>query len=284
MVVRIPSFEPAYNASNPTEDTTGENVGWLTALLEDNMGAANGTDDPPADVVVLDETDNPGGDVVYALAIASLFATQPIPSLSEAVHPDREWLLSYGQELGYVQNQTTYQPRASFTSILQGRMQSVESAYDANKPLSDFLPLCGDPTGPNAASDPTTILGGNMLPPSPNVQWNKPVLVLHDALSVSCADFFPAILQNAGIAKTFGVRTMGGGGNVEPVLTQTHSGAQLYLTRGMGGPYNPNGAPKLIENEGVTPDFVHPNTVADLRAGFTDYATSFSHVAATLTR
>ena len=175
-----------------------------------------------------------------------MFATKPMPSLVQAMHADRKWLAEYN---GQVQGLASF---PDYANIEQKWMTSIETAYDANKTLtSDFLPLAGDFIGPNAPENPDTILGATMLAPNANVQWGKPVLVLHDNLSVSCADFFPALLQNAGIAKTFGARTMGGGGNVEPVLTQSFSGAVLSLTRGMGGPFNPNGAPKLIENQGV---------------------------------
>ena len=43
------------------------------------------------------------------------------------------------------------------------------------------------------------------------------------------------ILQNAGAAKTFGVRTMGLGGSVQPVAFLAHSGGMLSLTRGLFG-------------------------------------------------
>jgi hypothetical protein len=279
LVVRIPSFE-APQSDDPNEDTYSENVGWLAALLKDNMAAPSAANaaDPPADVVVLDDTENPGGAAYYALGLASLFATQPIPSLVQAMHADRKWLGDYS---GTLQNLASY---PEYASVEESRMRTVETAYDANKTLSDFIPLSGDYVGPQAALSPDTLLGGTMLAPYPSVSWSKPVLILHDQLSGSCGDIFPDLLQNAGVAKTFGVRSMGLGGSVEPVLTQTHSGAILSLTRGMGGPFNPAGAPKLIENEGVTPDFEHPVTVADFRAGYVDYVKSFSHLAATITR
>ena len=110
MVVRIPGFE-APQSDDPNEDTYGENVAWLAALLQDNMPATTPAPaagapavappttapaaDPPADVIVLDETANPGGLASYALSLASLFVTTPIPNLVQADHADRMWLDEY---------------------------------------------------------------------------------------------------------------------------------------------------------------------------------------------
>lgn len=295
LVIRVPEFDVP-DSSNSTEDFYSENMAWVTALLKDNVGpqvatparapaSSDGTAEPaptaedaPADVVVLDDTDNPGGSVDYALALASLFTTKPIPSMVQAMHADRKWLADYSYGVKKLA------PWPDYAAVYEAWMHTIEAAYDANKTLSDFIPLSGDYVGPSARQDIATILGSNMLAPNPSVQWNKPVLILANDLSGSCGDFFPAILQNGGVAKTFGVRTMGLGGSVEEVLTQPYSRAVLSLTRGMAGPFNPSGAPKLIENAGVTPDIEHPVTLADFRAGYVDYATSFSHAAATLTR
>jgi hypothetical protein len=280
LVIRIPEFDVA-DGSTPNEDVYGENMAWLAALLRDNLAtepAPRSSDEAPADVVVLDDTDNPGGTVDYALALASLFVTTPIPGLVQAMHADRKWLAEYSN------GAKKLAPWPDYAAVYEAWMHTIETAYDANKTLSDFIPLAGNYVGPGARQDIATILGANMLAPNPTVQWSKPVLILTDALSGSCADFFPALLQNGGVAKTFGARTMGLGGSVEDVLTQPFSRAVLSLTRGMSAPFHPNGAPKLIENSGVTPDFEHPVTLADFRAGFVDYATSFSHTAANLTR
>jgi hypothetical protein len=283
LVIRIPEFDVA---DDPTsrEDFYGDNMAWLAALLRENLAPEAASpvpaspEDAPADVVVLDDTDNPGGSVDYALALASLFLTKPIPSMVQAMHADRKWLADYSYGVKKLA------PWPDYAAVYEAWMHTIETAYDANQTLSDFIPLSGDYVGPGARQDIATILGANMLAPHPAVQWSKPVLILANDLSGSCGDFFPALLQNGGVAKTFGVRTMGLGGSVEDVLTQPFSRAVLSLTRGMGGPFNPNGPPKLIENSGVTPDIEHPVTLADFRAGFVDYATSFSHAAANLTR
>jgi hypothetical protein len=188
-----------------------------------------------------------------------------------AHHADRKWI----SDLLSAVNQTdaTEQP------IWLDRMHTEETAYDQGKWLTPFFPMAGEILGPTVTMTAALDAGENTIPPHPQVQWNKPVLVLHDELSGSGGDVFPDILQAGGAAKTFGARTMGLGGSVEPVLTLPYSQGVLNLTRGLMGPYNGNADPKLIENEGVTPDFPHTITVADFRAGFTDYVKHFTTVA-----
>jgi C-terminal processing protease CtpA/Prc len=124
-----------------------------------------------------------------------------------------------------------------------------------------------------------------MVPPYPLVTATKPVLVLHDELSVSGGDAFPMVMQSGGF-KTFGARTGGLGGSVEAVLTLPHSAARLSLTRGLFAAHNPAGGgepvTRLIENNGITPDYPHAVTVADMRAGYVGYVDAFSDVVVNL--
>jgi hypothetical protein len=272
MVVRIPSF------ITPKENYD-ENVAWLASLLKDNMAPATpGAQlaDMPADMVVVDDTANPGGSVPYVSGLASLFATSPIPNDVMAHHADRKWI----SQMLAAANQSD----AAEQPIWLDRMKKIETAFDSGQLLSPYFPIIGSFVGPNIPLTPDLDAGANMLAPHPKVQWNKPVLVLHDELSGSGGDVFPDLLQNGGVAKTFGARTMGLGGSVEPVITLPFSQAQLHLTRGLMGPYNPSGDPKLIENEGVTPNFPYSHTVADFRAGYVGYVKAFSQIASTLTR
>jgi C-terminal processing protease CtpA/Prc len=110
------------------------------------------------------------------------------------------------------------------------------------------------------------------------------VLVLHDELSGSCAEACPKVLQSGGIVKTFGARTMGLGGTVEPVATLQFSRATLILSRGLNGVFGRDGVISLIENAGVTPDYPYKRTIADYRGGHLGYVTAFSQVASTLQR
>jgi len=285
LLVRIPTFQLG-------DDRYAENIAWLGALLRDNMvaptaGAA--LRDTPADVVVVDETHNGGGAIAYASALASLFATGPIPNIVQAHRADRKWLEGYNIFAARIVDfgQSSSQDVSAEHNAVVRRARGLESAIDASSWLAPFAPFVGGLARPNAPDTYASLVGGEMLTPDPAVRWTKPVLVLHDELSGSSADIFPALLQAGGVAKTFGMRTNGLGGSVEEVLTLPFSRAKLFLTRGLFAPYQADGtydSADYIENNGVTPNFPYAHTLADFRAGFVKYVTAFSDVAVSLKR
>jgi hypothetical protein len=276
LLVRIPRF----SASMPRNESA--NVGWLSALLQENLAPVPDGAEPaslaetPADAVVLDVTHNPGGSIPYAHGIATLFLDKAIPSLVQASRADRLFIS------GLVNQANMAAPDVK--PILLDRIRLAETAYDVGNPLTPFMPIAGSVQGPAVAASALEMTGNEQLAPHPLVAWNRPVLVLQDELSGSMADAFPMLLQNGGVARTFGARTAGMGGTVAPVLSLPYSGGQLSLTRGLFGAANPTAAVKVIENVGVAADFPYEPTVADFRSGFVSYTNAFSTIAATLTR
>ncbi len=270
LLVRIPAFSVA-------QQNYDENVAWLAALMKDNLRTATGGTlaDTPADVMVVDDTHNPGGAVPYVTGLASLFTTKAIPNQVQAHHADRKWM----QWLLGAANQSDAQEQP----VWLDRLSKLEAAYDNGTWLAPPVPFVGSFRGPTVPADLEGNAGDYMLAAHPLVKWSKPTLVLTDELSVSGGDAFPMILKNAGVAKTFGAATGGLGGSVEEVLIQPYSRSKLRLTRGLFGSHNPSGEMATIENVGVAPTFPHPHTAADFRAGFVGYAKAFSDAAVHLT-
>jgi C-terminal processing protease CtpA/Prc len=146
---------------------------------------------------------------------------------------------------------------------MEKRALLVDAAYSANKSHSAPIPF---------------FFESETIDPDP-VHWTKPAIVLIDELSVSCADFVPAVLKANGTMPVFGQRTMGGGGNVEGVATLTHTRARLNLSRGLATVFDPSGAypeARFIEDNGVVPDVVFSHTLADFRGGYVAYVRAFN--------
>ncbi len=274
LIVRIPAFTTPMNNYQ-------DQVAWLSALLLDERSAAQGGStslaDTPADRIVVDCTHNPGGLVPYVGGLARLFSSKPLPSFVQANHADRLWMAGLLSR--------TNASNAATQPIFRARLEALEAAYDQRKWLAPFAPLTGVIDGPTVAPTVESTAGADMVPPYPLVVATKPVLVLHDELSVSGGDAFPMVMQSGGF-KTFGARTGGLGGSVEPVLTLPHSAARLNLTRGLFAAHNPGVGGEvvthLVENNGVAPDYPHAVTVADMRAGYVGYVTAFSNVVVNL--
>jgi len=214
-----------------------------------------------ADVLVLDQTHNPGGS--YCASFYDIFGTDNDVQSVELLHADRKWINALETD-SIAKNPAAAGTWDNKTSIAWGVI--VEQAYDANLPLSPALP----------------IFTGSVNTQRQTMRWTKPMLVLIDELAGSCGDMFPMLVKANKRAKLFGENTMGLGGNVEDVGTLDNSRIQISLTRGMYFPYLNGRAPQVndfIENHGVAPDYLYDHTVDDFRGGFINYVNTFSDAA-----
>jgi len=236
-------------------DDTQARLAYFRAVMDQYDGFVDG--------LLLDQTHNPGGSIYYAEQFVRLFATQPVHNFVEAINTDRSWINSFRDDARAID--PTVQSDESRSYEL--RAAQVEAAYDAGESLSE----------------PFALMLDDFLQPDDYYVWTKPMLVLIDELAGSCGDLVPALLKENGIAPLFGQRTMGLGGNVEPVGVLTHSQAELRLTRALGAVHRDDGdyaTEDFIENRGVTPDVEHPIDVDDYRSGFVGYLAHASDVLA----
>jgi len=213
------------------------------------------------DGLVIDQTHNPGGSILYCVDFARLFASAPGENFVQAYNTDRSWVNDLRGAAREVDPTLTSELSLGF-ELLATR---IEQAYDAGESISPPFPL----------------LGGNDLLPDPTYVWTKPRIVLIDELAGSCGDIFPMLIKENHIAPLFGRRTMGLGGNVESFGPLTNSLANLRLTRGLFTTHQDDetySVADFAENNGVQPDIEHAITAADFRAGFIDYMSHFSDV------
>ena len=221
---------------------------YYRALLEEY--------DSEADVLLLDQTHNGGGS--YCVDFFSLFIQEQKPSFVQANNADRRWMRAFNQdwskEIGATADMVSYMSH------------EVERAIDMGQPLSSHLPIFGD----------------FLVSPDPKYTWKKPMLVLIDELAASCADAFPMLVKRSNVAKLFGNRTVGAGGNVEQVTELNHSGATIRLTRGLFTTFNRDGhypESGYVENNGVKPDIYYQHNITDARNGFVSYLEKASNAA-----
>jgi hypothetical protein len=213
-----------------------------------------------ADVLVLDQTHNPGGS--YCADFYNLFAHDGDVQSVQLMNADRKWINDL--KVNYVTSNP--HPKVWENALLESWGLQVEQAYDAGVRLSTPVP----------------IFTGSKYAGSAPYRWTKPMLVLIDELAGSCGDMFPMIVKANNRAKLFGQRTMGLGGNVEEVGTLNNSRIKVKMTRGMFYAFNPNRAPldsEFIENNGVLPDIPYVQTVEDFRLGYPYYVKAFSDAA-----
>jgi hypothetical protein len=223
---------------------------------------------PIADVLVLDQTENPGGSVLYVDWFSRLFAPKGMNAWVQFNSADRQWLSSWLRWLSSL-------PATELSTPFAQQIRAYAASLDRDN--EDGLRL---------AREPINFLLVNQQSPAPGVGvWKKPFLITVDELCGSGGDAFPMLVKQNGLGKIFGRQTAGLGGSVEPVIVLPHSRAQLRLTRGLFTTFRPDGQypdSVFVENNGVTPDFEHILTVKDFREGYKGYFEAFSKAATEL--
>jgi C-terminal processing protease CtpA/Prc len=243
LLTRIPSY-------NVNTEEAQRNVATFKLLLQ--------TYQDFADVLVLDQTHNPGGSVSYVESLAALFLKKPGAGFAFAPRADRSWLRIFAEA-----SQQESSPVAK--AYFDGVYSQIEEANERGDFLAPAMSI---------TSITTTIVN--------NTAWEKPILLLIDELCGSGGDGFPMIMKGNQAATLFGHRTSGLGGNVEAVLPLPHTRAEIKLTRSLFYLARPDGsfpAEAIIENNGVQPDIQRDYGLADFRGRYVQYVKDFSDAA-----
>lgn len=244
--------QPTYTVPKP--DAT---IATYKAVLDQYDGVA--------DVLVIDQTHNPGGSLTYANDFVTLFAKGQARAMVQRMNADRKWV----QDLRGFAKEVDPTLASEFSRALLERAKIVEVAYDAGETLTAPIPF----------------LSLSHLDAAADYTWKKPVLMLTDELAGSCGDIVPMLMQRNGLATLFGERTMGLGGNVEAVPELTNTRSYIKLTRGLFTTFEPSGEYRLedfVENNGVHPDLPYKLSLDDVRQGYVPYVAAFSAAAAAL--
>lgn len=225
------------------------------------------------DALVIDQTNNPGGSMLYLYAIASLLSDKPlftpkhkftinqlhvyeaaemIPLLS-SIKNDQDAIEIFGETVhGYPMS---YQ----FVQFMLDYYRFIQSEWKAKKTITS----------------PHHLYGVDRINPHPEVNYTKPILLLIDELDFSGGDFFPAIMQDNKRAVVMGTKTAGAGGYVRDRVVNNTFGVMLYrYTESVAIRENKD----HLENLGVTPDLEYRWTVNDVQDGFYDYADAINEV------
>ena len=217
---------------------------------------------PIADTLVLDQTHNPGGAVIYGESFVQLFAPNGMNSFVQFLNTDRLWFTKLS---AFWTSLDPIEAAGTVGSRLLSTVKNLERDSEAGLRLT---------------KDPFSFSMREVLPAAPGgAVWHKPVVVLIDELCASGGDAVPMMLKANGLAKLFGNRTAGMGGSVEKVIDLPFTRASLNLTRGLFTTFKPDGKytdADFIENNGVIPDVQYTHTVKDVRDGFDTYFNAFS--------
>jgi C-terminal processing protease CtpA/Prc len=241
--LRIPQFEL--------------NIDEVIAQLVDDIPYLEST----TDAMILDVTDNPGGNWCLGVAVASFLTDKGMKDLNVAFRANRFSLMDFERALEH-DGSLPEKEKELYTAIVDDMRATMASGGLLTKPY----PIC------TAEGEIKPAIDGD----GKIYAYTKPILLLQNEHSISCGDLFPALLKDNGRATLFGETTMGGGGSRFDVPVQGYSEISLSYANSLvvrntevdaGGKKT-----SYIENVGVAPDIPYHITLDDFYSGYETYA------------
>lgn len=214
--------------------------------------------------LVIDQLHNPGGSVDILYQLLSMLTDKPLKVPTYRKKLDYAYvnaLQNYLAKLIY--------DRSYFDQFNYARTQEKQFDYQKNLFESSFCEtMIAEWNAGKVITSPIHLLGYRHVNPHPLYRYTKPMIVLIDELDYSCADFFPAILQDNQRAVLFGTRTAGAGGTVRSFNFHNSSGiVSCSFTDSVIERENH----LYIENLGVSPDIQYSLTAEDVQYGYRGY-------------
>jgi hypothetical protein len=178
--IRIPSFVP-FSDVGTAEDQFLTEVAYFQANT---------------DALIVDVMNNPGGDGCYAQDLASFVNPNPFRGWVTELRATQNWVFTFSQSITFAEQSGAPQ---YVIDELKAYLKELQQALSENRGRTGPLPLCSD----SITVFPPTDAKGN------NIAYTKPLMILTDGYSVSSAELFTMMLQDAGRATVFGARTDG---------------------------------------------------------------------------
>lgn len=233
--LRIPTFAPP-NAADTVRALDAE-VEYL---------------DQNTDALIVDVMRNPGGGCFLQDAARRLIP-YTFRSFSEQFRVSQANINTFDAALRNAQRKGDDQ---GAIDALQGYLSALLSARESGRLLTDLIPSC--PSVTPGSSSPGTF----DTEPAAKV-YTKPLIVVTDEFSVSAAEIFASMIQDARRGPIVGARTMGAGGLSMAAVSGVYSESVTTYTATLvvrPGDISVPGYPttRYIENVGVQPDIAIP--------------------------
>lgn len=216
------------------------------------------------DMLVIDQLNNPGGNVLYLYALASMLTESPLYAPHHQITIDTNDVLEAHAilktidsiigllellEVGEFGTLYGYPINIQFFLYMKSFYQFIIKQWDEGKTLTD----------------PHYLLGVNMIRANPRYQYKGKILIAINHLCFSGGDFFPEIVQKNNKVTLIGSTTAGAGGYVLAKNERNRIGILGYTYTGSIA-LKENGEP--LENLGVPPQIKYSVTIDDIKQGF----------------
>lgn len=219
-----------------------------------------------SDALVIDQVNNPGGSLFYMCALAALLTDQPLDIPKHHIAINQEYVAQAVELIPLFEN---ISGDDEAQSVLGNSFYGHPVTHQMAKFfLNYFRFIVNEWEAGRILTKATHLYGFDKINPNPYGSYSKPILILVNELSISCGDFFPAILQDNKRAIVMGAKTSGAGGFVLPAKFPNLLGLNYFN-------YTGSIAERIdkspIENLGVTPDIPYKITSSDLQYNYSSY-------------
>jgi hypothetical protein len=219
-----------------------------------------------ADALVIDQTNNPGGIVLYLYAIASMLTDSPLATPKHFITLTQS---DVSEAIKFIQETASAKTDDDAQKALGADVAGYPVDFALLQKWSAFYAeTVKEWAAGKTITSPLPVFGIDAIKPAA-VHYAKPVMILTNQLDFSGGDFFPATMQDNKRAAIFGERTAGAGGVVKEYKRENNllGVESIHLTATIA--QRANGEP--IENLGVTPDIPYTVTQADVQGNYAGY-------------
>jgi hypothetical protein len=227
-----------------------------------------------ADLLIIDQMNNPGGSVFYTYALLSHLSNQPLKTPRHVTTITQQDVLEAKMMLPLLEQISSDREARE---MLGPDLGGYAVDYNVSQMMIEYLRFIGDEWNAGRwKTRPYYLFAVDQINPAREGVFTKPIIVLVNELDLSAGDFFPAILQDNGRALIVGTRTAGAGGYVTGHMYPNIFGVALVTYTGSIA-WRPEQL-QPIENLGVQPDRLLPRTVGDMQQGYVDYAQALNAI------
>jgi hypothetical protein len=222
-LIRIPNFSPSSTVAALRQFETE------IAFMQENT-----------DGLIVDITHNNGGDACYNEEIQRRLIPYEFRGMGREIRVTTRFLRSFSAAL---QAARAAEAEPHVIALLEARLEEFRRAFTENRARTGPLPICSE----------------TLIRQPAAVVYTKPQMTLVDDFSISAADGFAAVLQDAHRGPLFGWRTNGAGGTTGGFPATVYSEAFATHTIAMHHRRAPVATPDFptasyVENIGVRPD------------------------------
>lgn len=219
-----------------------------------------------SDALVIDQINNPGGRLFYLYALVSMLTDQPVSAPRHRISLTQKEIAFAIEVLPILEEiQTDEDAQVVMGDLMEGNKVTFQSAQFF---LNYLRFIIDEWNAGQITTSPIYLWGIDFIPPHPEVQYTKPIVVLINSLDFSGGDFFPAILQDNKRATLLGTQTAGAGGFVLNASFPNIFGIEFFTYTASLAERNDN---RVIENLGVTPDVYYEISADDLQNNYREY-------------